>query len=154
MLERLKISPSQQPRSLGISPSDLASKSLGLKIENGEVTWGKHSSDLGFKIGDRKRAQFTPLTMIDGTPCHDRGHSHPHGWMHAHIYEQEHPYEQHWARLITEDIVHTVPEIPPSMPPLAPHHHHHHHHHHRHHTRTHVGVAYDTKSILGTWRGA
>ena len=87
MLERPKISPSQQPRSLGTSPSHLASKSLGVKIENGEVTWGKHSSDLGFKIGDRKRAQFTPpTTMIDGTPCHDWGATvTPHGWMHAHI---------------------------------------------------------------------
>ena len=40
MLERPKISPSQQPKSLGISPSDLASKSLGVKIENGQVTCG------------------------------------------------------------------------------------------------------------------
>ena len=57
MLERPKITPNQQPRSLGISPSDLASKSLGVKRESGQVTWGKISSDLGFKIGDRKRAQ-------------------------------------------------------------------------------------------------
>ena len=56
MLGWPKISPSQQPRSLGISPSDLASKSHGVKIEYGQVTWGKNSSDLGFKIGDRKRA--------------------------------------------------------------------------------------------------
>ena len=41
MLERPKIFPGQQPRSLEISPSDVASKSLGVKIENGEVTRGE-----------------------------------------------------------------------------------------------------------------
>ena len=66
MLERPKISPSQQPMSFGISPSDLASNSLGVKIENGQVTWGKNSSDLSFKIGDKKRAQviFSPDQCI------------------------------------------------------------------------------------------
>ena len=39
MLEQPKISASQQPKSLGISPSDLDSKSLEVKIENDEVTW-------------------------------------------------------------------------------------------------------------------
>ena len=56
MLERPKISQSQQPKSLGISPSDLASKSLNVKIENVQVTWRNTPSDLGFKIGDRYRA--------------------------------------------------------------------------------------------------
>ena len=48
MLERPKISPGKQPRSLGISPSDLASKSLGVKIENGEMTRGEGGGG-GFK---------------------------------------------------------------------------------------------------------
>ena len=42
MLERLKISQSQQPKSLGILPSDWASKSLKVKIENGQVTSRKN----------------------------------------------------------------------------------------------------------------
>ena len=70
MLERPKISPSQQPRSLGISPSDLASKSLGVKIENGQVTLGeKNSSDLDFKIGDRKRAQTNAIVDAALATC-------------------------------------------------------------------------------------
>ena len=43
MLEQSKISPSQQLKSLGILPSDLGSKSLGVKIENDQVTWRKNS---------------------------------------------------------------------------------------------------------------
>ena len=41
ILEQSIISPSQQPKSPGISPSDLASKSLGMKIENGRDLDGK-----------------------------------------------------------------------------------------------------------------
>ena len=41
MLERPKISQSQQPKSLGISPSDLASKTLVVKIENGVKETGR-----------------------------------------------------------------------------------------------------------------
>ena len=43
MLEQPNISPSQQTKSPGISPSDLASKSLRVKIEN-------RSSDLEEKF--------------------------------------------------------------------------------------------------------
>ena len=49
MLKRPKISPSQQPKSLGILPSDLASKSLWVKIENGQVTWRKTFKWLGLQ---------------------------------------------------------------------------------------------------------
>ena len=63
MLERPKIYPSQQPQSLGISPSKLASKLLGMKIEHGQVTCKKKSSDLVFKISDKKRAQNVLLSV-------------------------------------------------------------------------------------------
>ena len=43
MLERPKLPPSQQTKPLGISPSDLASKSTEMKIENGQVTWASKS---------------------------------------------------------------------------------------------------------------
>ena len=56
MLERPKISPSQPPKSLGISPSDLAFKSLGVKIENSLVTWMKNAQWLGLQDRNRKRA--------------------------------------------------------------------------------------------------
>ena len=49
MLEWSKISASQQPKSLGISPSDLASKSLGVKIENDQVTWRENAKWLGLQ---------------------------------------------------------------------------------------------------------
>ena len=49
MLERPKLSQSQQPTSLGISPSDLASKSLGVKIENSQVTCKQNFKWLGLQ---------------------------------------------------------------------------------------------------------
>ena len=50
---------SQQPKSLEISPRDLASKSsksLRVQIENGQATLRQIPCDLGFKIRNRKRA--------------------------------------------------------------------------------------------------
>ena len=61
MLEWCKISPSQQQKSLGISSSDfakLASKSLGLKVENGQVTWRKNSKWLGLQDSSGQHEKF------------------------------------------------------------------------------------------------
>ena len=49
MLQWPKISPSQQPKSLGISPNGFASKSLRVKIENSQVTWRKPFMWLGLQ---------------------------------------------------------------------------------------------------------
>ena len=53
MLERPKISPSQQLKSIGILPSDLEAKSLGMKIK-------KRSSDLKEKF---------PVTWASRSVC-------------------------------------------------------------------------------------
>ena len=65
MLERPKISPSQQPKSFGISPSDLAGELLRVKMKNGQVTWRNIgiSSDFGVKTGDWKRALVLSQTI-------------------------------------------------------------------------------------------
>ena len=49
MLERPKISSSKQPKSPGILPSALTSKSLGVKIENGQVTCKQNFKWLGLQ---------------------------------------------------------------------------------------------------------
>ena len=78
MLERPKIFPSQQPKSLGISPSDLASKSHGVKVENGQVTWMNNTSPIQFQV-------TTPLLpmLLKIIPNHDdviKGKHFPRYW--------------------------------------------------------------------------
>ena len=46
-----RVSSNPQTKPLGISPSDLASKSLGEKIENCQVTWRNYSKSPGLQDG-------------------------------------------------------------------------------------------------------
>ena len=64
MLERPNISPSQQQKSRVILPSGLASKSLGVKIENGQVTGRKNFKWLG--VQDRRSKAGPDIWII----CH------------------------------------------------------------------------------------
>ena len=78
MLERPKISPSQQPKSLGISPSDFPSKSLGVRIENGQVTWRKNFKWLGLQ--DRRKTgpglrMFRETITAKALWRHNSGHN-------------------------------------------------------------------------------
>ena len=92
MLERPKISPSQQPKSLVISPSDLASKSLGVKIENGQVPWRKIFRWLGLQDRRQKTGpallshRYQPPIQLRGkymwfiTICHPPRNEMRQGW--------------------------------------------------------------------------